>query len=35
MDSDDEAVLLLAVAEVLGWPYKVHMSESAVTVEWL
>ena len=35
MDSDDEAVILIALAEACGWPYKVHISESAVTVEWL
>lgn len=35
MDSDDEAVLLIAVARALGIGYRVHLSENAVTVEWL
>lgn len=35
MDSDDQAVILLALAEVFGWPYKVTMTETSVNVEWL
>lgn len=35
MDADDKAVMLIALAEILGWPYKVTMTETNVTVEWL
>jgi hypothetical protein len=35
MDSDDEAVLMAAIAEVLGLPYRFRFSEGAVTVEWV
>lgn len=35
MDDDDKAVILMALAEALGWPYKIIATETTVRVEWL
>lgn len=35
MDFDDEAVILIALAEACGWPYRIVMTEWAVVVEWV
>ena len=35
MDSDDKAIILLMLAEIYGWPYKVTMTDTSVNVEWL